>query len=186
MLSKMSPATRVPDRQPVALVIDDEPSARFTLSQLLQDAGYIVRTASDGLSGLRVLRECAPDLVLTDMLMPGLNGAGVIISAKRERPQARIVAMSGYSQIGHLDFLSIAHGLGASAILNKPFDVEEVVSVCQALFTPSADGDYPGAATSFDRYAAKLATETAPRLENLGPNADALMRSQSSCSHQGH
>ena len=94
--------------------------------------------------------------------------------------------MSGYRQIEHLDFLSIANGLGASAILKKPLDVEEVVSVCQALFTPSADGDYPGGATSFDRYAAKLATETARRLENLGPNADALMRSQSSCRHQGH
>lgn len=180
-----SPAipTAVPNSQLVALIIDDEASARFTLSALLQDAGYIVRTAPDGLAGLRVLHECAPDLVVTDMLMPELNGVGVISSGRRERPQVKIVAMSGYGRIGHLDFLSIAHGIGASAILRKPFDLEEVVGVCRALTAADAGSDCPSAAASFDRYAVELANETERRLQNPEPGADSLMRSQWSCRH---
>jgi len=187
MHSDQGAAGTAPDREPIALIIDDEPLARFTLIALLEHLGFRVRSAADGLSGLRLFRESLPDLVVTDMLMPGINGAEVILSVRRERPDAKIVAISAYSWIDHLDFLSIAHGLGASAILRKPFDVAEVESVCRALYPRAGENsDCSAAATTFDRYAEDLATETARRLEIMEPRGDAHMRGQWSCKPREH
>jgi DNA-binding response OmpR family regulator len=187
MHSDKGAAGTASERQPVALIIDDESSARFTLMALLEHVGFRVRSAADGVSGLQLFRESLPDLVVTDMLMPGVNGAEVIVSMRRERPDAKIVAISGYSWIDHLDFLSIAQGLGASAILRKPFDVAEVESVCRALYPRAGENtDCSAAATSFDRYAENLATETARRLEIVERRGDARTHDQWSCKPREH
>ncbi len=92
---------------------------RESLSMILEDYGFSVRTAADGLEGLRKFREESPSVVVTDILMPGLDGIGAIMQMRRERPAVKIIAVSGGGRIGRSDFLTIARNLGANAAFEK-------------------------------------------------------------------
>ncbi len=59
------------------LIVDDEPNARNALAELLHDEGYEVATAGDGVAARARIAELRPDLVLTDVQMPGLDGVGL-------------------------------------------------------------------------------------------------------------
>ena len=59
------------------LIVDDEANARAALSEILRDEGYATETAADGFKALGKLEEFAPDVVLTDLKMPGLDGIGL-------------------------------------------------------------------------------------------------------------
>ena len=67
-------ALRVMESKGRILVVDDEVNARTALAELLRDEGYAVETAADGFKALGKLEEFAPDLVLTDLKMPGMDG----------------------------------------------------------------------------------------------------------------
>ena len=58
------------------LVVDDDPAIRDALALLLEEEGYVVHTAPDGLAALAVVARDSPDLVITDLYMPGLDGVG--------------------------------------------------------------------------------------------------------------
>lgn len=81
------------------LLIDDEEGVREILQALLTAHGYQVRVASDGAEGLSLYRKHRDeiDLVLTDMMMPGMQGMGVLHEIRRLNPTARLIAMSGIS-----------------------------------------------------------------------------------------
>lgn len=76
------------------LVVDDEPNARAALAELLSGEGYDVETAVDGLQALPKLDKFAPDLILTDLEMPGLDGFGLIRKVKERDPEPAVVVMS--------------------------------------------------------------------------------------------
>jgi CheY-like chemotaxis protein len=67
--------------------------------------------------------------VLTDIIMPEQDGIGVIMAMRRERPGVKIIAMSGGGRVGKADFLSIAKMVGADAVISKPFDINELVTM---------------------------------------------------------
>ena len=71
---------------PTILVVDDEPAVRDLVSGLLEDEGYTVHTAPDGLAALETVAHDTRDLVLTNLSMPGLDGAGLIAQLRREWP----------------------------------------------------------------------------------------------------
>src|SRR5689334_17772053 len=77
------------------LVIDDDEGVREALRRQLERVGYRVRLATDGADGLANMRERAPDVVITDIIMPRLNGVEVIAAIRREFPSVRIIAISG-------------------------------------------------------------------------------------------
>jgi len=77
------------------LVIDDEYLVRDTLARLLRAKGCEVVTAADGEHGMTVFRSAAPDLVITDILMPEQEGIQTIRLMRHERPDAKIIAISG-------------------------------------------------------------------------------------------
>jgi DNA-binding response OmpR family regulator len=110
------------------LVIDDDYLVRYTLARILQSQGYEVVTAADGESGMTVFRSAAPDLVITDIIMPEQEGIQTIRQMRRERPDAKIIAISGGSRFGDLDVLEIAIKLGADDAISKPFDAAELLS----------------------------------------------------------
>jgi two-component system chemotaxis response regulator CheY len=109
------------------LVIDDDVVVRETLVLILEDKGYEVVSAEDGQRGLSAFRSEAPDLVITDIIMPEKEGIQTIREIRALRPQAKIVAISGGGRIGNTDFLRIAQQLGAADIISKPFDPDEFV-----------------------------------------------------------
>ena len=77
------------------LVIDDEPVLRFTFRHILEEEGYEVLDAEDGIEGVAVARESRPDLVITDMIMPRQQGAETVAILTREFPAMPVIAMSG-------------------------------------------------------------------------------------------
>src|SRR5688572_20817471 len=102
------------------LVIDDDNLMRYMLERILRSNGYEVVTAADGARGMAVFRSATPDLVITDILMPEQEGIETIRMMRRERPDAKIMAISGGTQLGDFDILSMAGKLGADDVMNKP------------------------------------------------------------------
>jgi CheY-like chemotaxis protein len=123
------------------VVIDDEPGIRRSLRVLLGRFGYEAHEAADGQEGLRLCRELAPDLVITDIHMPGVDGIEVIAALHAMLPGLPIIAISGGDQSATLNLLGSAGLLGAVASLRKPFTVTEVleaVSLALPTAPPSA------------------------------------------------
>jgi len=110
------------------LVIDDDPMIRDTLSKVLSKSGHDVLTAVDGDQGMMVFRTENPNVVITDILMPGQEGIETILQIKRERPEIKVIAMSGGGWITNLSLLHTAQLLGADTIIKKPFDAEELLT----------------------------------------------------------
>jgi two-component system response regulator (stage 0 sporulation protein F) len=104
------------------LVIDDERDTRQLLRRMLEGVGHDVEEALDGEEGLRQYRVKPSDLVIMDLLMPGLDGLTTINELLREFPDAKIVAVSGGGG-RDLDLLPKAKELGAAETFGKPFDV---------------------------------------------------------------
>lgn len=101
------------------LVVDDEPLVRRSLKRILEGS-YTVYEAEDGLKGLNLWKEHQPDLVILDVLMPGLSGPQVLMEiSQEERKKAKVVLISAYS--GEYD-LDKAKTLGFDLFIPKPFD----------------------------------------------------------------
>jgi len=77
------------------LIVDDEPTMRYSLCQIFRCKGYTVRAADDGFSALREIRETMPDLVLCDLNMPRMSGFELLSVIRRRFPQIFVIAMSG-------------------------------------------------------------------------------------------
>ena len=104
------------------LVIDDDAQVRALLDDVLSAAGHMVVLAADGREGLVAHRRHRPDLVITDIFMPHLDGLQVILELASSR--ANVIAISGGGNVHHLDHLDDAVHFGACAHLTKPFTIE--------------------------------------------------------------
>lgn len=108
------------------LVIDDEALVRDSLAGLLRRAGYRVSVASDGAAGLRACGCEQFDLVITDIVMPGMDGIETLLALRRSPRPLKILAMSGGGRRGAALYLTAAGALGADAGLVKPFTEAEL------------------------------------------------------------
>ena len=105
------------------LVVDDDASLRQVLRQALERSGHEVLEAQDADAGVELCRETPPDIVLLDILMPDKAGLEMMLDLRRERSDAKIIAMSGGSERADFEPLRSAQGLGAAGCLIKPFDL---------------------------------------------------------------
>jgi len=129
-----------PHRSPSILLVDDDPDVRSVLCEILKLEGYDVVSASDGRQGLRMLQENPVSLVITDVLMPELDGLEVIRTIRKVNPMVPIIAMSGGGK-RDLDFLIEAKEFGATKVVNKPFEIDELVELVKnVLGSTSSDG----------------------------------------------
>lgn len=105
------------------LVADDEPSVRQFVERALNYAGYAVTAVPDGNAALEALGKRKYDLLLTDIVMPDLDGIALSLKVAKDFPETKILMMSGYSnqrQRAHnLDFL-------AHEVISKPFTLDEI------------------------------------------------------------
>jgi CheY-like chemotaxis protein len=113
------------------LVIDDEPGTLEFLDAVLSVEGHRVVTATDGRVGLRLVREVRPDLVITDILMPELDGLEVLLEVRRGS-RVPVIAISGGGAYQALDHLETARLFGAASILPKPFGSAEILAAVRA------------------------------------------------------
>ena len=111
------------------LLIDDDRVVRETLTRILEAGGYEVVSAADGRSGMLVFRDQRPDLVVTDIVMPGQEGIETIRLMRAERPGARLIAMSGDVPDETFNILTIAQQLGADAAIRKPVNPRELLAL---------------------------------------------------------
>jgi CheY-like chemotaxis protein len=115
------------------LVVDDNITIRLMLKGILEEAGYEVLLAADGKEALAVYNEYAPDLILTDLVMPEKEGLETIMELRRKMlSEVKIIAMSG-GIAGYPDSLSTARMLGADAVIAKPFDRNGVLRIIRSL-----------------------------------------------------
>lgn len=113
------------------LVVDDEQISRDGVAEVLADEGYEIAIASDGHEAVTLLASFQPDLVLTDLQMPGLNGVGVLRHVKHVAPSTPVIIFTSHVLI---DAQREAERLGVEDFLNKPLDFEEMLRrVAQAL-----------------------------------------------------
>ncbi len=104
------------------LLIDDDDAVRQVLRRLLEREGHGVRDAADGAAGLRLLDERRPDVVLTDVYMPEMDGIELLVAIQEAEPGLPVIVVSG-GGFASADFvLEDAAQLGADAILSKPFE----------------------------------------------------------------
>ena len=117
------------------LVIDDDALVRQTLTLVLESEGYEVRSAPEGRQGLQAFRKRRPDLVISDIIMPDMEGIQTIMELRILSRDCPIIAISGGGRFGKIDFLTVAKELGATATLSKPFeqaDLLQTVAGCLA------------------------------------------------------
>src|SRR5690349_3185634 len=108
------------------LVVDDERNIADTVAWILQAEGYTARPAYDGATALAMSREQTPDLIISDVLMPGINGIELAIAASTDYPRCRILLFSG--QAGSGDMLDAARRHGHDfELLSKPIDPDDLV-----------------------------------------------------------
>ncbi|MFW5796387.1 MAG: sigma-54-dependent transcriptional regulator [Alkalispirochaeta sp.] len=108
------------------VVVDDEPGIREVLSDILQDEGYHVTTAGDGLVALGILERELVDCVLLDVWLPGKGGLEVLEEIRREYPRVPVVIISGH---GNIDMAVKAVKQGAYDFLEKPLSLDRVTTV---------------------------------------------------------
>ncbi len=126
------------------LLIDDDDAVRATLARILRGAGHQVTAFGSGQAALAAADAEDFDLVLTDVLMPDMDGIEILRAFAKRAHRPRLVAMTGSTPMIGLDFLAIAPALGADGVLQKPMRAHELLAkVSTVLATPAAVGPWP-------------------------------------------
>jgi DNA-binding NtrC family response regulator len=110
------------------LVVDDEANARTALAELLRHEGFSVETAADGFKALARFQESTPDLVLTDLKMPGMDGVELLRKLREHDPETVVVLMTAF---GAVETAVAAMREGADDYLTKPLNMDELMLVLE-------------------------------------------------------
>jgi CheY-like chemotaxis protein len=118
-----SPALIRAEHKEVVLIVDDEPTVRMLVSDILQELGYSSLEASDGAAGLKILEsKQRVDLLITDVGLPGgINGRQMADAARIGRSDLRVLFITGYAENAVLSHGHLEHGMH---VLTKPFSME--------------------------------------------------------------
>jgi len=116
------PPTAAAAHAPAILVVDDDKLARHTLRHMLEHAGFTVILATGGRQALRTFQERPIAAVVTDIMMPSMDGLRLIRELLMLQPSAGIIAVSGAEKR-----LEVARQVGAKAALRKPIELTELV-----------------------------------------------------------
>ncbi len=110
------------------LVIDDEAIVRVSCKRVLEPAGYEVEVTERGQEALKLLQERPFDIVVTDLLMPDMDGLEVLRQIKQQWPRMPVIIITGY---GTVSTAVQAVKLGAYDVVEKPFSPETILKVVQ-------------------------------------------------------
>lgn len=130
------PDERAGERRPIVLAVDDSPDMRYLLAEILGSAGYEVVAVPSGAQALSYMTDRVPDVVITDLLMPGMSGFS-LRAAMLKRPWLRsvpVIILSGYWQ-------RPSETLEASAVLGKPLNIDDLLACVRRLTADGASAD---------------------------------------------
>ena len=127
-----APAVPAAVRRQVALAVDDSLSARRSLAQFVQDAGFEVRTARDGLEAIEIINGKRPDIVLADLEMPRMNGLELTAHLRANQPtrDLPVIMITSRSTDKHR---REAEAMGVNVYLTKPFAEDELLGYIKKL-----------------------------------------------------
>ena len=125
------------------VVIDDETDVRVVVKKVLERAGYEVDAVGSGKEGLELIGTSGADLVITDIIMPGMDGVAVVNKVREDHPDMPIIVISGGGNITPMAYeptaiktsayLASASDAGANITLTKPFGREELLAAVRNL-----------------------------------------------------
>lgn len=119
------------------LVAEDEALAAMAIEDELLREGYDVEVAMDGQAALEIARATMPDLLLTDLRMPRLDGVGLIRAMRGMAPDLPVVVMTGFAPLGGAEALR-QEGEGPTIVLSKPLDMDALLAELQRLLARGA------------------------------------------------
>ncbi len=121
------------------LVVDDDALVRETVALALRNAKHAVVEASNGRQALDILGRETVGLVVTDILMPEIDGIGLILAIHTQYPSLRILCVSGGDSTGFTGYLPMAANLGAHMILAKPFTPQQLLAAVETVLRMPAE-----------------------------------------------
>ena len=123
---------------PRILIAEDDPAVRRFVARALTHRGYDVTAAEDGIAALEALSDASYDLLLTDIVMPGLDGIALALKVTREHPGMPVLMMSGFSAERQR-----AHNLDEliHRVIPKPFTLEEICKVVEETLAEVRGGE---------------------------------------------
>ena len=107
------------------LVLEDNKALRMIIRKALEKAGYEVKTAENGKEGLKILKEATPDLIISDVIMPEMDGFEFLKTIRKKHPLIPFTFLTVKSE---LDDYTKGYELGATDYLTKPFDVDVLLN----------------------------------------------------------
>lgn len=113
------------------LIVDDEQHISFILQNILEDAGYDTSTADNGISALEVIKKNKPDLIITDINMPYMDGLALLEIVKNTHPEIKNVVMTGSD---NQSYYQKAKACGVVYYFTKPIDFENLRIKIDAVF----------------------------------------------------
>ena len=105
------------------LIVDDDPQVAAAMRRLLQRRGFEVLTAISAAHALPLLGSFAPDVVVSDFKMPGMNGVELLAEVEKQRPNARRILLSGHADLAGTPTPYV--------FMSKPWDDEQLVRACR-------------------------------------------------------
>ena len=129
-----------PAQQKLILVVDDEEDVQILVCRILRDAGYEVDSASEGGEAIEKMKARRPNLIILDLMMPGIDGWGVLKFLQEFPDPPPVVVMTARS-----DYETFTRGVkqGASAYVFKPFRFHELVATCQRMIQAEGRSSQP-------------------------------------------
>lgn len=122
------------------LIIDDDLTVLNLFEQFLRGDGFSVSVATDGREGLSLMRQKNPDLIITDIMMPEMDGLEMIREIRRHHPEIPIIAISGGMKSAPINFLPHARKFGAGRVFEKPVSLLHLrTAVRELLGIPAAN-----------------------------------------------
>ena len=138
LYSEIIPIDEVPNdalRHPVVLIVDDEPLVADTLSAILSRAGFIILTAYSGPAALELASMHAPELLISDVAMPDMNGVELALALLEVRPECQVLLFSGHATSA--DLVSAQDAGHDFQLLAKPVHPTEMLRhISKALRLP--------------------------------------------------
>lgn len=119
------------------LVVDDDTDVRDLVCRMLEQSGYEAVAAKDGRQALERLSPLPPDLVITDVVMPDVDGFEVLLKLRHLAPGVETMVMSGGGRVAPDFYLETARRLGARAVLRKPFTKAEMLAAVRGILGPA-------------------------------------------------
>jgi CheY-like chemotaxis protein len=119
---------------PQVLLVEDDPDLLLLLTSAFMREGFRTHAARNGRQGVEMLRALQPDLLVTDIVMPEMEGIGTILEARRSAPNTKVIAISGGGHYGRShNFLEWASELGADEVLAKPFRMSSLIMAARVV-----------------------------------------------------